>query len=160
MANTKAIDLCGACRLRYDACLRIARFIFIFDSASGFLICRRILRADGDEEPASQIDLIVVANNALLVALTVKGDFIMTSAELRESIIGILKEIAPDEDYDGLKDDVSFRTQLEMDSMDMLDVVLGLRRLYKLPIPESDYPRLDSMNSTIEYLLPLLNEKE
>ena len=49
----------------------------------------------------------------------------MTSAELRESIIGILKEIAPDEDYDGLKDDVSFRTQLEMDSMDMLDVVLG-----------------------------------
>ena len=84
----------------------------------------------------------------------------MTSAELRESIIGILKEIAPDEDYDGLKDDVSFRTQLEMDSMDMLDVVLGLRRLYKLPIPESDYPRLDSMNSTIEYLLPLLNENE
>ncbi len=84
----------------------------------------------------------------------------MTSAELRESIIDILTEIAPDEDYEGLKDDVSFRDQLGMDSMDMLDVVLGLRRRYKLPIPESDYPRLDSMNTTIEYLLPLLNEKK
>lgn len=84
----------------------------------------------------------------------------MTAAELRASIIEILSDIAPDEEYDELKDDVSFRDQLGMDSMDMLDVVLGLRRKYKLPIPESDYPRLDSMNSTIEYLLPLLNEKD
>ncbi|MBR4753128.1 MAG: acyl carrier protein [Thermoguttaceae bacterium] len=82
----------------------------------------------------------------------------MTSSELRESIIDILSEIAPDEDYEGLKDDVSFRDQLGMDSMDMLDVVLELRRRYKLSIPESDYPHLDSMNSTIEYLLPLLNK--
>ncbi|MDD3590090.1 MAG: acyl carrier protein [Thermoguttaceae bacterium] len=84
----------------------------------------------------------------------------MTSAELRETIIDILSEIAPDEDYESLKDDVSFRDQLGMDSMDMLDVVLGLRRRYKLPIPEDDYPKLDSMNSTIEYLLPLVNEKK
>lgn len=84
----------------------------------------------------------------------------MTSAELRETIIDILSEIAPDEDYESLKDDVSFRDQLGMDSMDMLDVVLGLRRRYKLPIPEDDYSKLDSMNSTIEYLLPLVNEKK
>ncbi|MBQ9873444.1 MAG: acyl carrier protein [Thermoguttaceae bacterium] len=84
----------------------------------------------------------------------------MTADELRASIIDILSEIAPDEDYDALKDDVTFREQLSMDSMDMLDVVLGLRRRYKLPIPEADYPKLASMNSTIEYLLPLLNEKE
>ncbi len=81
----------------------------------------------------------------------------VSKEELRKSIIEILSEIAPDEDYDGLKDNVSFKDQLDMDSMDMLDVVLGLRRRYKLPIPEADYPRLVSMDSTIEYLLPLLN---
>lgn len=83
----------------------------------------------------------------------------MTSAEIRASIIDILSDIAPDEDYEGLKDDVSFRDQLGMDSMDVMDVVLELRRRFKLQIPEADYPRLDSMNSTIEYLAPLLSER-
>ena len=83
----------------------------------------------------------------------------MTTAEIRETIIGILSDIAPDEDFDSLKDEVSFRDQLGMDSMDMLDVVLELRRKFKLQIPESDYPRLDSMNSTREYLEPLLQDR-
>ncbi|MCF0234985.1 MAG: acyl carrier protein [Thermoguttaceae bacterium] len=83
----------------------------------------------------------------------------MTSAEIRETIIGILSDIAPDEDYDALQDDVSFRDQLGMDSMDSMDVVLELRKKFKLQIPESDYPRLDSMNSTIEYLEPLLKDR-
>ena len=83
----------------------------------------------------------------------------MTTAEIRETIIGILSDIAPDEDFDSLKDEVSFRDQLGMDSMDMLDVVLELRRKFKLQLPESDYPRLDSMNSTLEYLEPLLQDR-
>lgn len=82
----------------------------------------------------------------------------MTPAEIRETIIDILSEINPDEDYEGLQDDVSFRDQLGMDSMDSMDVVLELRRRFKLQIPEADYPRLASMNSTIEYLEPLLNK--
>ena len=83
----------------------------------------------------------------------------MTSAEIRETIIGILSDIAPDEDYDALQDDVSFRDQLGMDSMDSMDVVLELRKKFKLQIPESDYPRLYSMNSTIVYLEPLLKDR-
>ena len=84
----------------------------------------------------------------------------VTVEEIKKSIIDILLGFDDTIDPESIKEDVPFREQLELDSMDMLDVVLGLRRLYKLPIPESDYPRLDSMNSTIEYLLPLLNEKE
>ena len=82
----------------------------------------------------------------------------MTREDIRESIIDILRDIAPDENYDALKDDVSFREQLSMDSMDMLDIVLELRRKYKLQIPEADYPHLVSMNSTLDYLLPLLQD--
>ncbi|MBR5626011.1 MAG: acyl carrier protein [Thermoguttaceae bacterium] len=83
----------------------------------------------------------------------------MTAPEIRDAIIGILSDIAPDEDYDNLKDDVSFREQLSMDSMDMLDIVLELRRRYKLQIPEEDYPHLDSMKSTLAYLEPLLKDQ-
>lgn len=83
----------------------------------------------------------------------------MTKPEIRTAIIDILSDIAPDEDYDSLKDDVSFREQLDMDSMDMLDIVLELRKRFKLQIPEEDYPNLVSMNSTLDYLEPLLADK-
>lgn len=83
----------------------------------------------------------------------------MERSAIRESIIDILGMISPDEDYGALKDDVSFRDQLSMDSMDMLDIVLELRKKYKIQIPESDYPRLDSMQTTLDYLEPLLADK-
>ncbi|MDO5567324.1 MAG: acyl carrier protein [Planctomycetia bacterium] len=83
----------------------------------------------------------------------------MTGAEIRSSIIEILSEINPDEDYENLKDDESFRDQLSMDSMDMLDIVLALRKKYKLQIPEEDYPHLVSMSSTLAYLEPLLQDR-
>ena len=83
----------------------------------------------------------------------------MTKSEIRTAIIDILSDIAPDEDYAQLKDDVSFREQLSMDSMDMLDIVLELRKRFKIQIPEEDYPHLVSMESTLDYLEPLLADK-
>lgn len=82
----------------------------------------------------------------------------MTGPEIREAIINILADISPDEDFESMKDDVSFREQFSMDSMDLLDIVLELRKRYQIQIPEEDYPKLDNMNSTIEYLLPMMNK--
>lgn len=84
----------------------------------------------------------------------------MTGPEIREAVISILSDIAPDEDFSSMKDDVSFRDQFEMDSMDLLDIVLELRKRYKVQIPEEDYPKLDNMNSTVAYLEPLMNAPE
>jgi len=84
-------------------------------------------------------------------------DFLfMTGPEIREAVISILSDIAPDEHFAAIKDDVPFREQFEMDSMDLLDIVLELRKRYRVQIPEEDYPKLDNMNSTVEYLLPLM----
>lgn len=80
----------------------------------------------------------------------------MTTAEIKEAIIDILSGIAPDEDLSQLKDDVSFREQLELDSMDFLDIVMELRKRYRIQIPEDDYLELASMNSTVAYLEPLM----
>ena len=64
------------------------------------------------------------------------------SAEIREAVLDILSDIAPDDDLSGLKDDVSFREQLELDSMDFLDIVMELRKRYRVQVPEEDYPQL------------------
>lgn len=82
----------------------------------------------------------------------------MTPAEIQESVLEILSDIAPDEDLSDLKPDVSFREQLDMDSMDFLDIVMELRKRYRVQIPEQDYPALASMNSTVEYLTPLMKD--
>ena len=82
----------------------------------------------------------------------------MTSAEIKQSVLEILADIAPDEDLSNLKEDVSFREQLEMDSMDFLDIVMELRKRYRIQIPEEDYNELASMASTVKYLEPRMKD--
>jgi acyl carrier protein len=80
----------------------------------------------------------------------------MTPPEIRQVIIGILERIAPDEDLSNLDDTVAFREQMELDSMDFLDIVMELRKQYRVQIPESDYENLVTMQSTVNYLTPRL----
>ena len=82
----------------------------------------------------------------------------MTAADIREAIVEILSDIAPDEDLSDLKEDVAFRDQLELDSMDFLDIVMELRKRYRIQIPEEDYLQLASMSSTVGYLEPLMKD--
>ena len=82
----------------------------------------------------------------------------MAPADIRQVIIDILTDIAPDENLDDLTDTVAFREQLELDSMDFLDIVMELRKRYRIQIPEEDYPNLNSMDSTVTYLTPMMAE--
>ncbi len=84
----------------------------------------------------------------------------MTSADIREEIIDILSGIAPDEDLSNLDDQKPFREQLELDSMDFLDIVMELRKRYRIQIPEEDYLHLASMNSTVTYLIPIMKDMQ
>ncbi len=84
----------------------------------------------------------------------------MTRDQIRQVILDILAKIAPDEDLSSLKDDVPFSEQMELDSMDFLDIVMELRKQYRVQIPESDYEQLGTMDSTVEYLEPLLKDVE
>jgi acyl carrier protein len=82
----------------------------------------------------------------------------MSPAEIREEVLDILKDIAPDEDLSQLNDEVRFREQLELDSMDFLDIVMELRKRHRIQIPEDDYLNLASMGSTVTYLEPLMRD--
>ena len=84
----------------------------------------------------------------------------MTPVEIRQVVLDILGDIAPDEDLSKLKEDVPLREQLELDSMDFLDIVMELRKRYRVQIPEDDYIQLSSMQSTVRYLEPLMKDLE
>jgi acyl carrier protein len=82
----------------------------------------------------------------------------VTAEEIRQAVRAILADIAPDEDLTDLKDDVAFREQLELDSMDFLDIVMELRKRYRIQIPEEEYTELASMASTVKYLEPRMKD--
>jgi acyl carrier protein len=82
----------------------------------------------------------------------------MTKEEIREAIYNIISEIVPDEDLSNLDDNETIRDQIELDSMDFLDIVLELRKRYKANVPEEDYPKLATINSCVEYLEPKLKD--
>jgi len=82
----------------------------------------------------------------------------MTRPEIREEILDILSDIAPDEDLTQIVDDKPFREQLELDSMDFLDIVMELRKRHRIQVPEEDYKQLASLESTVTYLEPRLRD--
>ncbi len=82
----------------------------------------------------------------------------MSPANIRQVILDILSRISPDEDLSNLQDAVPFREQLELDSMDFLDIVMELRKQYRVQIPEEDYHHLNTMQGTVDYLIPLMKD--
>ncbi len=82
----------------------------------------------------------------------------MTATDIREEIIDILTDIVPDEDLSNLEDDKPLREQIELDSMDFLDIVMELRKRYRIQIPEDDYINLATLAGTVKYLEPLMRD--
>lgn len=83
----------------------------------------------------------------------------MTKEDIQQIVLDIIAEIAPDEDLSNIKPDVRLRDQLELDSMDFLDIVMELRKKHGIEVPEPDYPQLASLDSCAEYLLPKFEAK-
>jgi len=84
----------------------------------------------------------------------------MTQDQVRECVLNIIADIAPDEDISAVKDELNLRDQLDLDSMDFLDIVMELRKRFDIEVPENDYPELASLASCVSYLFPLLKDRE
>ena len=81
----------------------------------------------------------------------------MTEEQVKQIVIDIIEEIAPDEDTSNIKHEVALRDQLDLDSMDFLDIVMELRKQHNIEVPEADYPQLVSLQSCANYLTPKFN---
>ena len=75
----------------------------------------------------------------------------LSNEEVRSKVLDIIADIALDDDVTGIKDDVALREQLDLDSMDFLDIVMELKKRHKIEVPQEDYTKLASMQSCVEY---------
>jgi acyl carrier protein len=76
----------------------------------------------------------------------------VTREEIRAAVLRTLGEIAPEADLTTLQADVSFRDQLDVDSMDLLNFVIALHTTLRVDTPEADYPKLETLKGCVEYL--------
>ncbi|MBW2521744.1 MAG: acyl carrier protein [Deltaproteobacteria bacterium] len=80
----------------------------------------------------------------------------MTVEEIRNAILDIIQDIDDEADLANLDPADALRDQLDLDSMDFLDIVMELRKRYHIQIPEADYPQLATLESCVNYLMPRL----
>jgi acyl carrier protein len=79
----------------------------------------------------------------------------MTKDEIKATVLRVLGQIAPEADLSQLKPDRRIRDQLDIDSMDLLNFVIGIHKALKVDIPEADYPKLATLDGCLSYLASL-----
>lgn len=76
----------------------------------------------------------------------------MNRPELQSVVMSTLQSIAPEVEAAELAADQPLRNQVDLDSMDWLNFLIGLHQKLKVEIPESDYAKLRTLNDLLEYL--------
>lgn len=75
-----------------------------------------------------------------------------TRQDIRGDIMSVLTKIAPEVDPDDIDDDVLLRVQVDLDSMDWLNFLVGIHNRLEVDIPESDYAQLRTLADVVEYV--------
>lgn len=84
----------------------------------------------------------------------------MTNDEIRTNVLRLLCNIAPEADPSQLKPGVSFREQLDMDSVDLQNFVISVYKEFGVSIPERDYPKLMTLDGCIAYLSAAVSSRK
>ena len=72
--------------------------------------------------------------------------------EIREAILAALSSVAPEADPATLDPKQPLREQLDLDSMDFLNFVVALHAALGVDVPERDYPKIGTLDGSIDYV--------
>jgi acyl carrier protein len=76
----------------------------------------------------------------------------MTDDEIRQVVLRLLAQVAPEADMSAIKPDVRLRDQIDIDSMDALNFLIAVDAEMHVDIPEADYPKLTTLDNIVAYL--------
>ena len=76
----------------------------------------------------------------------------MTPDRIKSAVLAALSEVAPELEAQSLDPRAELRDQLDLDSMDFLNFVLGLHKALGVDIPEADYRKLSTLDGCVAYL--------
>lgn len=77
----------------------------------------------------------------------------MNEQELREVFVAALTDIAPGVDPGAIEPGVELTEQLDLDSMDFLNVIVAVNERTGIEVPERDYGKLSTLEDAVAYLL-------
>ena len=72
--------------------------------------------------------------------------------DIRGEILSVLTAIAPEVEADDIRDDVLLRDQVDLDSMDWLNFLIGIHKRLHVEIPESDYASLRTLTDVVRFV--------
>ena len=75
----------------------------------------------------------------------------MSDDEIKAMVVRELGKIAPEAEAD-IDPAADLREQIDLDSMDMLNLMIAIHETVGVDIPEADYPQLATLNGCVSYL--------
>lgn len=76
----------------------------------------------------------------------------MTRKELETIVKRVLSGIAPEADLEALDPGADLRESLDLDSMDFLNFLVGLREETGIEVADADVPRVATLAGCLDYL--------
>lgn len=83
----------------------------------------------------------------------------MNAAEILAITLATLRGVAPEIEPDELRGNRPLRQQVDLDSMDWLNFLLGLNKKFGVEIPEADYAKLVTLDDVVNYVSHKLSER-
>jgi len=77
---------------------------------------------------------------------------VMTRDDIKDAVLRALTDVAPEADPATLRPDVDLRDQLDIDSMDSLNFVIGIHAQVGVDIPEAEWARLQTLDQVVDYV--------
>ena len=79
----------------------------------------------------------------------------MNPEQAREIIIASIGQVAPDADAGAVAGDADLLDELDLDSMDVLNIVVAVHDRCGLEVAERDYPKLLTLDGFTDHLVNL-----
>ena len=81
----------------------------------------------------------------------------MTEAEVKQAVRDALSNVAPEVDVNAIDPARDLRDQIDIDSVDFLNFVIGLHKELNIEIPDADVAKLTTLNGCVGYLMAKLS---
>jgi acyl carrier protein len=77
----------------------------------------------------------------------------MTEVEIKQAVRDALSNVAPEVDLDAIDPARDLRDQIDIDSVDFLNFVIGLHKELDIEIPDADVSKLVTLDGCVAYLM-------
>jgi len=76
----------------------------------------------------------------------------VTDQDIKALILRELKKIAPEVEAEQVDPGVDLREQIDLDSMDILNLMIAVHAATGVEIPEADYAKMSTLDGCASYL--------